>query len=175
MRRVILYIAMSLDGFIAGPNDDLSFLHAYDGLELVQKSYDEFISHIDTIFLGRKTYDWVIKNTEDWPYEGFSTYVFTHHPKKIKHGLMTDQKPKDLLLELKQKPGKDIFLVGGGKLVQSMLEDDLVDEMMIAIIPKLLGSGTRLFEGHVSSWKVTNLKEENSLVFITYSRKNGLA
>ena len=174
MRRVILYIAMSLDGFIAGPNDDLSFLHEYDGHELVKKSYDDFIAHVDTILLGRKTYDWVIKNAEDWPYEGFNTYVFTHHPVEIKHGVMTNQQPKDVLLELKQKPGKDIFLIGGGKLVQSMLEDDLVDEMIIAIIPQLLGFGTKLFEGNKSSWNVTNLEEEKGLVFITYTRKNGL-
>lgn len=173
MRNVILYIAMSLDGFIAGEHDDLSFLNDYDGLDLVNVSYGKLLTSIDTILLGRKTYDWVISHMT-WPYDGLHTIVFSNSPKRIDHGLMTNQKPKDIVHELKEKPGKDIWLIGGGKLVQSMLKDDLIDEMMIAIIPKLLGSGIRLFEGSSSSWKLMEFKEESGLILLTY-KKNDLA
>lgn len=173
MRKVILYIAMSLDGYIAAHPDDLSFLNDYDGLELVKTSYENLLSTIDTVLLGRKTYDWVIQNAV-WPYDKLNTIVFSNSPKEIEHGIMTNQKPKDIVDALKDKSGKDIWLIGGGILVQSMLKDALIDQMIIAIIPKLLGSGVRLFEGSISSWKLIELKEESGLILASYERKNGL-
>lgn len=170
MRKVILYIAMSLDGLIAGPDDDLSFLHAYDGLKLVSSSYDELMSRIDTILLGRKTYDWVTKNMT-WPYDGLNTIVFSTLPKSIAYGSMTSSKPKDVVDELRKQPGKDIWLIGGGNLAQSFLKDGLVDEMIIAVIPELIGTGVRLFEGSKSSWNFVKLQEENGLILISYERK----
>lgn len=170
MRRVILYIAMSLDGMIAGPNDDLSFLNDYDDFQLVKASYDDLMSQIDTILLGRKTYDFVMNHMQ-WPYDGLDTFVFTRHPKPIEHGIMTDQKPSEVLKTLQQKPGKDIWLIGGAELTQSFLSDGLVDEMVIAIIPKLLGDGIQLFKGSQSFWHVKDIKEEKGLIMITYKRK----
>lgn len=170
MRRVILYIAVSLDGMIAGPNDDLSFLHDYDDVALVKTSYDDLMLKIDTILLGRKTYDWVTKHMP-WPYEGLKTIVFSRHPKPIDHGIMTDQNPREVIKQLKTKPGKDIWLIGGAELAQACLHEGLVDSMEIAIIPKLLGEGIQLFKGSKSLWDVKKIQEEKGLVLISYERK----
>jgi dihydrofolate reductase len=170
MRKVILYIAMSLDGYIAGPDDDLSFLNAFDHLDLVKSSYEDLLSHIDTILLGRKTYDWIV-NHSPWPYQGLVTYVFSSKPYDIPHGMMTNENPKTFVSHLKNQTGKGIWLIGGGVLVQSLLDDHLVDEMVIAITPHLLGGGTKLFGNHQLEFDLTDVKHEENLILVTYQKK----
>ena len=80
-RKVVLFIAASLDGFIAAPNDDLSFL------SMVEKhgedyGYASFIDTVDTVIVGRKTYDWVMKQVPVFPHQDKETYVITHHEKQ---------------------------------------------------------------------------------------------
>jgi dihydrofolate reductase len=161
---------MSLDGYIAGKDDDLSFLNDFDSLTLVHTSYEALMNRIDTILLGRKTYDW-IKAHSAWSYQGLKTIVFTSKPEAIKEGIMTDESPKTVVLHLKREAGKDIWLIGGGRLVQSCLDDDLIDEMIIAITPHLLGEGTKLFSTHQKQFSLTNVQDEGDLVLLTYKRK----
>ncbi|MBS1586449.1 MAG: dihydrofolate reductase [Bacteroidetes bacterium] len=144
-RKVILFIACSLDGFIAKPNDDLSFL------SIVQKEgedygYGEFIQAVDTVILGRKTYDWVMTQVPAFPHADKDTYVITHTPRPdIGKTKFYAGDLKDLLTKLKSEPGKNIFIDGGAAVVNVLLHDHLIDEYIISIIPILLGSGTRLF------------------------------
>ena len=170
MRKVILYIAMSLDGYIAGKDDDLSFLNDFDSLNLVHTSYASLMNQIDTILLGRKTYEW-IKAHSAWPYQGLKTIVFSSKPESIEEGIMTDESPKTFVSHLKSEVGKDIWLIGGGRLVQSCLDDDLIDEMIIAITPHLLGEGTKLFSTHQKRYSLTNVQDEGDLVLLSYKRK----
>jgi dihydrofolate reductase len=145
-RKVILYIAASLDGYIAKPNDDLSFL------SIVQKEgedygYEDFVKTIDTVILGRKTYDWVMTQVSEFPHADKETYVITRTEKAAigKTSFYTGSL-KELILRLKQKEGKNIFIDGGAEVVNALLEDKLIDEMIISTIPILLGEGTRLFK-----------------------------
>ncbi len=170
LRKVVLYIAMSLDGYIAGKDDDLSFLNDFDSLSLVHTSYEALMNQIDTILLGRKTYDW-IKAHSAWPYQGLKTIVFSSKPQSIEEGVMTDESPKTIVSHLKNEVGKDIWLIGGGRLVQSCLDDDLIDEMIIAITPHLLGEGTKLFSTHQKQFSLTNVQHEKDLVLLSYERK----
>jgi dihydrofolate reductase len=172
LRQTILYIAISLDGMIAGVNDDLSYLHGYDDFKLVQSSYQELINQIDTIIMGRRTYD-VVLNMGDWPYEGYQTYVITSNIIPSSHANLTSLSPKTLIETLRKENGKDIWIVGGAKLVQSLLKDDLIDSMVIAIIPTLLGEGTRLFEGVQASFDCIRVEHEKGLILATYQRKKG--
>lgn len=145
-RKVILYIATTLDGYIAKPNDDLSFL------SLVQKEgedygYSEFEKTIDTVIIGRKTYDWVIKTVGYFPHANKHTYVITRTERSNidKIVFYTDELTK-LIKKLKGENGKHIFCDGGAEIVNELLKHHLIDEFIISVIPVLLGNGKKLFQ-----------------------------
>jgi dihydrofolate reductase len=144
-RQLILYIAMSLDGYITKPNDDLSFL------SLVEKEgedygYADFVSTIDTVILGRKTYDWVTKQIE-FPHSDKKAYIITRteRPSIGKTEFYTGSL-LDLVHKLKQEQGQNIFCDGGAEVVNELLKYNLIDEFIISIIPILVGNGTKLFK-----------------------------
>lgn len=145
-RKVILYIAASADGYIAKPNDDLSFL------SIVQKEgedygYADFIKSVDTVILGRKTYDWVMTQVSEFPHADKTSYVITRtsRPAIGKTSFYTESL-KDLVLKLKKEQGKNIFVDGGAEIVNELLKQNLIDEFILSIIPILVGNGTRLFK-----------------------------
>ncbi len=170
LRKTILYIAVSLDGMIAAPNDDLSYLNGYDDYELVKSSYQDLLNQIDTIMMGRKTYDYILK-FDPWPYQGFDTYVVTSHVMPSLHATLTSETPSSLIKNLLKKEGKDIWVVGGSMLAQSLIKDDLIDEMVIATIPTLLGEGIRLFGDTKMNLDCTKVQYEKGLILATYQRK----
>jgi len=148
MRKLALFIATSLDGYIAKPNDDLSFL------KLVEKEgedygYAEFTANIDTILLGRKTYDYVLKviGTSHYDNGQQEVYVMTRtaRPGVGKTTFYTGNLT-ELVQRLKSEPGKNIYCDGGAEIVNELLQYDLIDEMIISVLPVLLGKGTRLFK-----------------------------
>ena len=144
-RKVILYIASSLDGYIAKPNDDLSFL------DIVQKEgedygYGTFIHSVDTVIIGRKTYDWVLTQVPVFPHAEKECYVITGTARPAIGKTQFYTGPlKTLIQQLKNKSGQHIFIDGGAALVNGLLQEKLIDEMVISVIPVLLGNGTKLF------------------------------
>jgi dihydrofolate reductase len=145
-RKVILYIATSLDGYIAKPNDDLSFLSIVqqDGEDY---GYADFVKSVDTVILGRKTYDWVMTQVPEFPHADKNSFIITRtaRPSIGKTNFYTDNL-KDLILRLKSEQGKNIFIDGGAEIVNELLKENLIDEFIISIIPILVGSGTKLFK-----------------------------
>jgi len=145
-RKVILYIAASLDGYIAKPNDDLSFL------SIVQKDdedygYSVFINSVDTVILGRKTYDWVMKQVSVFPHADKNTFIITRNAKpSIGKVNFYSGSLKELISKLKSESGKNIFIDGGAEIVHELLKENLIDEFIISIIPVLVGSGIKLFK-----------------------------
>ncbi|MEZ5107072.1 MAG: dihydrofolate reductase family protein [Draconibacterium sp.] len=148
MRKLSLFIATSLDGYIAKPNDDLSFL------KLVEKEgedygYAEFTANIDTIILGRKTYDYVLKEIDSSHYDNGQRDVYvitrTERPRTGRTTFYTG-KLSELIQQLKSESGKNIYCDGGAEIINELLKSDLVDEFIISVIPVLVGSGTRLFK-----------------------------
>ncbi len=145
-RKLILYIACSLDGYIAKPNDDLSFL------DRVQKEnedygYYNFISSVDTVIIGRKTYDWVMTKVDVFPHSDKETYVITRTQKPaIGNIVFYTGNLVNLVNGLKNKPGKNIFCDGGAEIVNELLKENLFDELIISIVPVLVGEGTKLFK-----------------------------
>jgi len=145
-RKLIVYIATSLDGYIAKPNDDLSFLNivAKDGEDY---GYQAFIETIDTVIVGRKTYDWVMKQVPEFPHADKNTYIITKTPKEsIGKTAFYTGNLKDLVQKLKSEEGKHIFCDGGAEIVNLLLKDNLVDEIILSIIPILVGDGIKLFK-----------------------------
>jgi dihydrofolate reductase len=146
MRKTILYIACSLDNFIAGPNDNLDFLNAVHK-EGEDYGYGEFIKTIDTVIMGKRTYDWVMDKVSEFPHADKKTYIITHQDRPS-HGNITfyNDSIEKLIHKLKQETGLNIFIDGGAQVVNMMLKQQLIDEMIISVIPVILGNGTRLFQ-----------------------------
>lgn len=148
MRKLSLFIATSLDGYIAKPNDDLSFL------KLVEKEgedygYKEFTDTIDTLIIGRKTYDYVLKEIGPSFYDNGQrdVYVITRTPRPtIGRTRFYTGNLADLVAQLKSENGKNIYCDGGADVINELLKNDLIDELIISIVPVLLGNGTRLFK-----------------------------
>lgn len=145
-RKVILYIATSLDGYIAQPNDDLSFLSIVEQ-EGQDYGYADFVKTVDAVIVGRKTYDKVISMGFDFPHADKDTYIITRTPRSSIGSIKFytgDLKP--LVDRLKSENGKNIFCDGGAEIVNELLKDDLIDEIIISVIPILVGNGTKLFK-----------------------------
>lgn len=145
-RKLFLYIAMSLDGYIAGKNDDLGFLSMVEK-EGEDYGYAEFIASVDTIILGRKTYDKVLSMGFAYPAGDQHVYVVTRTERTSTEKVtFFTGNLRSLVAELKSIPGKNIFCDGGAEIVTEFLKNDLMDEIIISIIPVLLGDGVRLFK-----------------------------
>ena len=148
MRKLSLFIATSLDGYIAKPNDDLSFL------KLVEKEgedygYAKFTETIDTLIIGRKTYDYVVKAIGSSHYDTGEkdVYIITRSPRPaVGRTVFYTGDLGDLVRRLKSEEGKNIYCDGGAEVIHELLQQGLIDEMIISIVPVLLGDGTRLFK-----------------------------
>ena len=146
MRKSILYIAISLDGYIAGPDEDLSFL------DIVQREdedygYGDFIQTVDTVIMGRKTYDWIMAHVPEFVHADKTTFIISRTERQSTENTRFHTGDlSDLVRRLKTESGKNIFIEGGAEVVKTLLLDDLIDEYVISIIPVLLGGGTKLFE-----------------------------
>ncbi len=145
-RKVILYIAMSLDGYIAKLNDDISFLSMVEQ-EGEDYGYSAFTATVDAVILGRRTYDKVLSMGIDFPHADKDTYVITRTCQATVGSVKfyTGSIP-NLVALLKSKPGKNIFVDGGALVANELLRYNLIDELYISIIPTLLGDGISLFK-----------------------------
>jgi dihydrofolate reductase len=151
MRRVRYSVAMSLDGFIAGPNGESDWIVMDPDID-----FRALFKAFDTILLGRKTYEATRQQKGGGGMPGMQVYVFsrTLQPGDCL-GVTVSATPEQTVTELKRKPGKDIWLFGGGSLFRSLLELGLVDSVEVAIIPVLLGDGVPLLP---SPAKLSRLK-----------------
>jgi len=153
-RKVILYIATSLDGYIAKPNDDLSFLSIVEQ-EGQDYGYAEFIKTVDAVIVGRKTYDKVISMGFDFPHAHKDAYIITRTPRPtIGSVKFYTGNLKSLVDRLKSENGKNIFCDGGAEIVNELLKADLIDEFIISVIPILVGNGIKLFKDGRSEQKL---------------------
>ncbi len=141
---VILFIAASLDGYIAGPDDDLSWLFTD-----ADYGFSRFFGGVDTLIMGRGTYE-VIRTFGEWPYPGKRTIVVSRSSElKIETPeteLYSGDLP-ELIEKLSADDCKRVWLVGGGELIRSFLEQGLLDEISVSMHPILLGKGVPLFPG----------------------------
>jgi dihydrofolate reductase len=146
MRKLILYIATSADGYIAAPGDDLGFLGKVEKAG-EDYGYASFVSEVDTVILGRRTYEWVLQHAPDYAHDGRETYIVTRTPRESignRHFYTGDL--AGLVANLKAKEGKTIFCDGGAEVVHQLLKRELIDEFVISIIPVFVGDGIRLFK-----------------------------
>ncbi|MCH8977867.1 MAG: dihydrofolate reductase [Armatimonadetes bacterium] len=170
--EVVLYIASSLDGYIAGPDEDLSWLPWDDEVD-----FESFTSTVGTVVMGRKTYDFS-RSQGEWPMPDTDTYVFTRQPGyeiTTPRTWVADRPPVDWVADIRAKSDEVIWLMGGGSLAQEFLEHDLVDRIELGTVPILLGGGSQLF-APLSEYKRFRLTKSNALkktgiILATYQRE----
>lgn len=173
--NVILYIATSLDGYIARPDGAVDWLDDVEGDG--DNGYSEFYSKVGTVVMGRKTYEEVLRLTDVFPYADKPCYVLSrknhdHHPDIT----FTDEELETLVSRLKEQSEGYVWLVGGGQLVKQFLEKKLIDEMELYIIPKLIGEGIPLFpEGTPpANFELTGTGHHGQIASLKYrSKVNG--
>lgn len=147
MRNVILQLAVSLDGFIEGPNGEFDWCFTDDDYGMTA-----FAQRIDAIFIGRKSYEMAMSMGGATPpgFPPIKEYVFSASLDKVEgdRELIKGDVAEEVK-KIKDQPGKDIWLYGGSSLTTSFIEQQLVDEMALAVHPILLGAGKPLFQ-HIS-------------------------
>lgn len=176
-RKVILYISMSLDGFLAGPDDDISWLSMVEQ-EGEDYGYQAMTAQVDTYIVGRKTYEVVRQLTGGtFPQaEMYDCYIITRQERQPENGVKFFHGPiSELIAQIRQQPGRHIYCDGGGQIVQLLMAENLIDEYIISIVPIVLGNGKRLFLGDTPSFKLkTNPPKHfpSGLVQLHYVREN---
>jgi dihydrofolate reductase len=168
LRKIVLSLAVSLDGFIEGPNGEYDWCFTDQDYGL-----SEFFKRIDSIFIGRKTYELI--QTMGEGNNGFpklKEYVFSTTLKKVKKGSVLIKKNiKKEVEKIKKEKGKDIWLFGGAGLTTTLLNLGLVDEISLAVHPVILGGGKPLFSDikNRTDLQLTDTKTYSSgLVTLTY-------
>ena len=145
MARIVGYIAASLDGFIADPDEGLEWLFKADA-DLGEHHYDKFIKGIRTVVMGRTTYDWLVKSGTPWPYAEQRSLVVTSRPIPDPAGQLEIRTDVDALIaELRALDDGDVWMLGGGQLQMAFMERGALDEIEIYIASTLIGGGYPLF------------------------------
>ncbi|MCT1538288.1 MULTISPECIES: dihydrofolate reductase family protein [Lysinibacillus] len=144
-REILVFIAGSLDGFIAKENDDLQWLEETEGEG--DNGYGDMYQTIDTVIMGKRTYDYILEHIKPFPYPDKKCYVFsTTQTGENEHVTFIQEDVITFTQRLKEQEGTKIWMVGGGNLLDAFLQERLIDEWIITITPHLLGSGIPLFK-----------------------------
>lgn len=159
MRKLILGLAITLDGYIEGRNGEYDWCFTDQDYGL-----NEFFDRIDSIFIGRKSYEAAQQHAENTNGEivpGMKEYVFSSSLKTVRDGAILIAENSIIEAQkIKEQPGKDIWLYGGAELSDSFMKTALVDELWLAVHPILLGSGKPLFREQDSRHKLTLLESK---------------
>jgi dihydrofolate reductase len=142
MRKIILNLAVSLDGYIEGPNGEFDWCFTDQDYGMTG-----FLKDIDTILFGRKSYEALLRMDED-PYPEKAKVVFSQNPDYIPKNAVSLKIDPAKINELKELNGGSIWLFGGADIFNKFLDMDLVDELQLAVHPIILGGGTPLFTSH---------------------------
>jgi dihydrofolate reductase len=142
-------VASSLDGFIADEDDNLDWLLAMPGGDDEANPYPAFIEQVGVLAMGATTYEWILRHDPDtWAYGDRPTWVFTHRDLPRIEGAQlrftSGDVPAEHAAMVEAAGDRNVWLVGGGELVGTFLDADLLDELIVSVTPVLLGSGAPL-------------------------------
>jgi dihydrofolate reductase len=185
MRKIIVNVAVTLDGFIEGPNGEIDWINHDAADEMGEGSvFDQFLSSVDAIFYGRVSYDlWGQYHPDNnasaaekslWEnVHSKKKYVFSNNPKEDGKATFISSPIVERVNEIKQQPGKNIWLYGGGSLTSSFMNEGLVDAYLLAVYPVILGEGKPLFS-NIKNQINLGLKEistsKSGVVVMSYER-----
>lgn len=176
MTKIKLYIATSIDGYIARKNGSIDWLEKIPSPDNNDYGYADFMKQIDTIVMGRRTYEDVLGFDVPWPYAEYKSIVITrseNYKTKTPNTSIINNLEYDVIQNLLQNSRKNIWIVGGGEIISHLLNLDVIDEIFLFIMPLVLGSGLPLFpDKPKETWfkQVESKSWETGVVMIKYQR-----
>lgn len=176
MRKVVLFIAMSLDGYIADADGGVGWLNGESNEVENEDTYSEFVKKIDTVIMGWNTYHQVVTelSPSEWVYKDLVSYVITHRQQESMENIkFVNESPADLIHELKEQNGKDIWICGGADVIWQLMREGLIDRFHISVIPTILGNGIRLFGTLAGEYqlKLMETRSCNGIVEMIYEKR----
>lgn len=168
LREIIYQVAMSLDGYIAGPNGEYDWIVQDPDIDFVA-----LFAQFDTLLMGRRTFELLVQEGRT-KMPGMKLFVFskTLRPRDYPEVTIVPDKLEETVASLRAKPGKDIWLFGGGSLFQSFLDAKLVDKVEVGVIPILLGAGIPLLASPAKQAKLKLTAHKiykTGIVMLTYA------
>lgn len=176
MRKIVLFIAMSLDGYIADTDGKVDWLAGQDNDVESDDSYTDFVKTVDTVIMGWTTYRQIVEELSpgQWVYDSLQSYVITHRDcVQDSNVTFVSEDPCTLVNGLKQTDGKDIWVCGGADIVHQLMQNNLIDIYSISIIPTILGNGIRLFDviDQTIDLRFISSKSSNGIVELVYQKR----
>jgi dihydrofolate reductase len=158
MRKVRYSVAMSLDGFIADPRGGYDWIIMDPAID-----FGAFLSTIDTVLMGRRTFELARQQGPEAAMPGMKSYVFSRTLRAADHPDVTvvAENAAPMVEALRSQDGKDIWLMGGGVLFKSLLDAGVVDTVEVGVVPVLLGDGIPLLPGASGSTRLALTKAES--------------
>jgi dihydrofolate reductase len=177
MQKVIAYLAMSLDGYIADMNGQIDWLTSFPTPPSEDFGYEQLLEEASTLIMGRKTYEFVVNQPGEWPYTGKKTWIISKNP------YFPIQSPNTEVVLLRYAPSLEemlsdnsgaIWLVGGAEVVKLFLQKKWIKELRIILVPITLGHGIQLFTPPFPKtfWELTKVQSyDNGMVLLHYLHK----
>ena len=176
MRKAVLFIAVSVDGYIADRRGGVDWLAGQGDNGEGGDTYSEFVKTVDTVVMGWRTYRQVVTelSPDTWVYSGLMTYVVTHRVLPSTEDIrFVRESPADLVRNLKEQGGKSIWICGGASIAQQLLEAELVDRLHLSVIPTMLGAGIPLFGAlrTEQKLKLLQVRSSNGIIEAIYEKR----
>jgi dihydrofolate reductase len=174
----IVYIATSLDGYISDKDDGLDWLDSIPNPDNIDMGYGDLMNSVDAIVMGRKTFEVVCGFDGPWPYSK-PVFVLSNSMSSLPEGYegkaeLVSGSLADVLATLHGRGHQDLY-IDGGTTIQNFLKEDLIDEMIITVLPILLGGGSSLFGELSQPMEFEHVKTEvllNAMVQCCYRRRH---
>ncbi|GAA4798008.1 dihydrofolate reductase family protein [Olivibacter ginsenosidimutans] len=171
MRKIILSLAVSLDGYIAKPNGDVEWLKKVPNPDNLDYGFSEFYKTIDTTIMGNNTYKEILGFNIPFPFQDKENFILSRVNNPDTAFVHFTSDIFNLVRHLKSKNGKNIWLIGGGQINTEFLNKGLIDELLIRIVPIVIGEGLPLFANKPSEVIFEQIKTETfstGIVQLTY-------
>ena len=176
MPDIKLFTATTIDGFIAGEDGSLDRLNEIPNPEKLDCGYGNFLTEIDVLIMGRKTYEEILGFGIEWPYENYKSFIVTsdkNYQTKTNNTFTINRLDEQHINRIRLACKKNIWLVGGGQLITEFINCNLIDEMTLSLIPIILGKGIRLFPNIPKETKFDLVNAESfntGVVNLTYKK-----